>query len=341
MESSVNKRNVYVEFLLKNVLSPLSHILLFFIFLLSISYVTNQAYLLKNNNELNYPGRLIVLNDHPESNITIIAPKEIPEVDDDLYDSDYVLSDPDDDYWVGEIPKEPYVHVNCTGEYKGKTIILKGGANDFIFNWNPLIQELEKSNRVCVFENEASPFTTAEINQNIENFKIVLDKSKELKPFIFVGKDFGSLFISEYVDQHKQDVQKVVLINPIEKRPNISLKNRWNKLSSNFGYFHLLKYSSFYQKSFTRLSNDEDPNEEVKVLISHILNNPRYWKMIENESNSFESLFEKLKKLSIEIPTEIITKETSEPQIFKSIFKNAKIHLNTEETQKIANLILQ
>lgn len=320
---------------------PLRSIILFLLFTFSLFYLVHQASLLKNTLELNYPGTLVTLHGEDHKNLTKIAPKQILDQDDDISDSDYIINDIDDDYWFGELPKEPYAHIYCSGTFRNQTIILKGSSKDFTFNLNSLIHELEKTDRVCVIDNEASPFTTIDLNNEIGLYKVILDRSNELKPFVFVGKEFGAIFTTKFVNEYKQDIKKVILINPMENVPLTRLNYKLLQSLSKFGILKLMKYSSFYHDLLGDIPEEFYQSVQSRTEIDHIINNPKFWKLQEVEQFSFEQLKEEIKNITSDIPTEIISKDLKTPHLYVEIFKNSKIHHNVIEPQKIASIIIK
>lgn len=136
------------------------------------------------------------------------------------------------------------------------TVVFDGGIGGNLEEWTPVIDELSEDNVNTFVYNrrgygysDLGPERTPE--EQAQDLKILLRKSGASEPYILVGEEYGSLVITSFVEQFKDSVAGVMLINPLDESYIGSkgynkgkiinkLRRKIEKIGSNFGLTTLL-----------------------------------------------------------------------------------------------------
>tara|TARA_Y100000590_G_scaffold465956_2_gene639795 strand:+ start:1294 stop:2073 length:780 start_codon:yes stop_codon:yes gene_type:complete len=152
------------------------------------------------------------------------------------------------------------VNYSVTGKYNGFTIVFFHDLNHSAFNYNYtykngiksnpcyFLEYLSKISRLFIYDR---PEETLRFNilrkktTNIENYKKILKKTnlnehcKQLRaflkfhnilpPFVLVSHGLGSLYLLKFANLFKEDVFKIILVQPYEFTPKIGLTMLCNK----------------------------------------------------------------------------------------------------------------
>lgn len=160
--------------------------------------------------------------------------------------------------------KSRFKYVRIDGkrmEYKLKsggdyTVVFDGTIGANAYEWDEVCQALEeKKTSTFVYNRSGYGFNDGSDNKTPEEqareLKTLLRKSGASEPYIFVGQEYGSLVVTNFINLYPDSVAGVVLVNPIseekmktqEFKDNIKWKyyrSKFEEIGSNFSLTSLL-----------------------------------------------------------------------------------------------------
>lgn len=139
------------------------------------------------------------------------------------------------------------------GEY---TVVFDGEIGGNLEQWTPVVDELSNDN-VNTFVYNRRGYGYSDLGaertpeEQAQDLKILLRKAGAPEPYILVGEGYGSLVLTSFVEQFKDSVAGVMLINPLDesyigtkeynkKQIITKLRRKIEKIGSNFGLTELL-----------------------------------------------------------------------------------------------------
>eukprot|EP01080_Neovahlkampfia_damariscottae_P011423 gene11423-4590_t len=310
----MTKERGFCSVMMAKVLEFIELILSVVFFILFMSYIVNEAILLKNEEKFTFPGNFVSLQ-NKENNINNINNNTLPETDSGMNDSDDVMVDEDDDYNVEQFERKNdlYAHLWCEGSLNSNfTIFIENdlGSNHVeehsFLNFS--FHQTEKY-RICTYDRVGLGFSFSKTNSTLEemmdNLNMLLRNSGERKPFLFLGRGFGSLLLLNYVQKYKENhIFGLILLDSL-KQVNLTKEqinmNEWLSLFGSFrfkeyfGYFKKILGYGNYEKKIQYPDHHYTTNEQIQ---NNQINSNNYWKTLANEIKIFEEMKLKLNNLS-------------------------------------------
>lgn len=126
------------------------------------------------------------------------------------------------------------LHINCTGEGSGPTVVVDAGAGDFSTSWTGIQREVEKSARICTYDragygwSDVSPQPRTATQMSKELHQLLVNAKVE-PPYILVGHSLGGMTVRVFADLYPDEVAGMVLVDAghedqLERLPRESLK---------------------------------------------------------------------------------------------------------------------
>lgn len=174
--------------------------------------------------------------------------------------------------------KETNYHILCDGpKTEKKTIILEPDYFGSYINVFSLFQSLKKTKRICVYDRFNKGFTTStnktySLSKELENLKILLEKSGEEKKFIFIGEGFGLKYAQKFAENNKEIVDSVLGSKSSLKEEEISQKLHLGLFGSIIGAFRVGDLTKFVIPNLQKLQDSKDVE-----ICQHFLNKQGNW----------------------------------------------------------------
>lgn len=110
------------------------------------------------------------------------------------------------------------LHIHCTGEGGGPTVVVDAGNGDFSVSWIEIQREVEKSARICTYDragygwSDTSPHPRTASHMANELHQLLVNANVE-PPYLLVGHSLGGLTVRVYASLYPDEVAGVVLVD--------------------------------------------------------------------------------------------------------------------------------
>jgi pimeloyl-ACP methyl ester carboxylesterase len=142
------------------------------------------------------------------------------------------------------------LHIYCTGEEGGPTVVVDTGMGDFSTSWQGIQPEVSKSARICTYDragygwSDSSPHPRTATQMANELHQLLVN-AKVAPPYILVGHSLGGLTVRVFANQYPDEVAGMILVDAghegmLERLPPEYL--RLNKQQKS--YFSVLGFMS-------------------------------------------------------------------------------------------------
>lgn len=110
------------------------------------------------------------------------------------------------------------LHIHCTGEAGGPTVVVDAGNGDFSVTWMGIQREVEKSARICTYDragygwSDVSPHprTASQMANELHQLLVNADVKP---PYILVGHSLGGLNVRVYASLYPDEVAGMILVD--------------------------------------------------------------------------------------------------------------------------------
>lgn len=229
------------------------------------------------------------------------------------------------------------LHINCTGDGAGPTVVVEAGAGDFSTSWTGIQREVEKSARICTYDraglgwSDVSPHprTATQISEELHQLLI---NAKVEPPYILVGSSLGGMTIRMFAELYPDEVAGMVLVDSghedqLERLPPEYLKLYQQQQSyfsvlgfmSRFGILRLIGNSSkgadLVPPQTAKLPKD------VQSVYMMMLSHPTYYDTTLAELHALPDISEEVRNTGLlgDIPLYILTADSFDEAAVKSI----------------------
>ena len=142
------------------------------------------------------------------------------------------------------------LHIYCTGEEVGPTVVVDTGMGDFSTSWQGIQPEVSKSTRICTYDragygwSDSSPQPRTATQMANELHQLLVN-ANVAPPYILVGHSLGGLTVRVFASQYPDEVAGMILVDAghedmLERLPPEYL--RLNKQQES--YFSVLGFMS-------------------------------------------------------------------------------------------------
>ena len=110
------------------------------------------------------------------------------------------------------------LHIHCTGEAGGPTVVVDAGNGDFSVTWMGIQREVEKSARICTYDragygwSDFSPHPRTATQMSNELHQLLVNADVE-PPYILVGHSLGGLNVRVYASLYPDEVAGMILVD--------------------------------------------------------------------------------------------------------------------------------
>jgi pimeloyl-ACP methyl ester carboxylesterase len=110
------------------------------------------------------------------------------------------------------------LHIYCTGEGNGPTVVVDAGNGDFSISWIGIQREVEKSARICTYDragygwSDSSPHPRTASQMANELHQLLVNADVE-PPYILVGHSLGGLTVRVYGSLYPDEVAGMILVD--------------------------------------------------------------------------------------------------------------------------------
>lgn len=110
------------------------------------------------------------------------------------------------------------LHIHCTGEAGGPTVVVDAGNGDFSVTWMGIQREVEKSARICTYDragygwSDVSPHPRTASQMANELHQLLVNADVE-PPYILVGHSLGGLNVRVYASLYPDEVAGMILVD--------------------------------------------------------------------------------------------------------------------------------
>lgn len=110
------------------------------------------------------------------------------------------------------------LHIHCTGEAGGPTVVVDAGNGDFSVTWMGIQREVEKSARICTYDragygwSDVSPHPRTASQMANELHQLLVNADSE-PPYILVGHSLGGLNVRVYASLYPDEVAGMILVD--------------------------------------------------------------------------------------------------------------------------------
>ena len=111
------------------------------------------------------------------------------------------------------------IHLNCIGE-GSPTVVFESDIDEYgVLSWDSVQGEIGTFTRACSYDRAgilwSDPGPRPRDGETIASeLAAVLDAAGEERPFVLVGHAFGSIYVSIFADENRDDVCGMVLVDP-------------------------------------------------------------------------------------------------------------------------------
>lgn len=110
------------------------------------------------------------------------------------------------------------LHLRCTGEGGGPTVVVDAGNGDFSVTWFGIQREVEKSARICTYDragygwSDPSPHPRTASHMANELHQLLVNADVK-PPYILVGHSLGGLTVRVYASLYPDEVAGMILVD--------------------------------------------------------------------------------------------------------------------------------
>lgn len=110
------------------------------------------------------------------------------------------------------------LHIHCTGEAGGPTVVVDAGNGDFSVTWMGIQREVEKSARICTYDragygwSDVSPHPRTASQMANELHQLLVNADVKT-PYILVGHSLGGLNVRVYASLYPDEVAGMILVD--------------------------------------------------------------------------------------------------------------------------------
>lgn len=110
------------------------------------------------------------------------------------------------------------LHIYCTGEVEGPTVVVDAGAGDFSTSWQGIQPEVAKSVRICTYDragygwSDVSPHPRTATQMSKELHQLLVNAKIE-PPYILVGHSLGGFTVRVFASQYPDEVAGMILVD--------------------------------------------------------------------------------------------------------------------------------
>lgn len=110
------------------------------------------------------------------------------------------------------------LHIYCTGEGGGPTVVVDAGMGDFSTSWQGIQPEVSKSARICTYDragygwSDSSPYPRTATQMANELHQLLVN-AKIGPPYILVGHSLGGFTVRVFASQCPDEVVGMILVD--------------------------------------------------------------------------------------------------------------------------------
>lgn len=140
------------------------------------------------------------------------------------------------------------LHLYCTGEASGPTVVVDTGMGDFSTGWQGIQPEVAKSARICTYDragygwSDPSPYPRTATQMATELHQLLVN-ANVAPPYILVGHSLGGFTVRVFANQYPDEVVGMVLVDSGHEDQLVRLPPEYLRLNGQQeSYFSVLGF---------------------------------------------------------------------------------------------------
>lgn len=230
------------------------------------------------------------------------------------------------------------LHLYCTGEVNGPTVVVDAGNGDFSTGWLGIQRKVSKSARLCTYDragygwSDPSPYPRT-ATQMARELHQLLGNAKLEPPYILVGHSLGGFTMRMFASQYPDEVAGLVLVDAGHEDQLERLPPGYIRLTERqASYFSVLGFLSRFGllRLIGSLSNGADfapplvlkQPPDIQALYLMLMSHPAYFDTTLAELRALPDITAEVRATSHlgDRPLTVLTAEnTLDPAVLKSM----------------------